>query len=135
MAMEKNEPLLREAYTKLGADKVKALRYTKKSIKDALISQDEYLEAEQKIARIMVKNIPTGESITVAKANQIIADAYSEVGIKHTAKAKDLHKWFECSDPISKRVGGKVGKVVKAVDIYRAKYIFRSVDNHKTNTI
>jgi len=71
----------------------------------------------------MVKNIPTGESITVARANQIISDAYLTIGIKHTAKAKDLHKWFECSDPISKRVNGKV---VKAVDIYRAKYIFNS---------
>jgi len=32
MTMEKNEPMLREAYHKLGADKVKALRYTKKTI-------------------------------------------------------------------------------------------------------
>ena len=64
-----------------------------------------------------------GEPITVARANQIIADAYTNVGVKRIAKAKDLHKWFECSDPISKRVNGKI---VKAVDIYRAKYIFTS---------
>jgi len=125
ITMEKNEPMLREAYTKLGTDRVKALRYTKKSIQDALISLGDTEEAEQKIARIIVKNIPMGEPIKVAEANQIIADAYSTVGIKHTAKAKDLHKWFECSDPISKRVNGKV---VKAVDIYRAKYIFRQIN-------
>lgn len=119
--MEKNEPLLREAYIKLGSDRVKSLRYTKKSIQDALICLGNTEDAEQKIARIIVKNIPIGEPIKVAKANQIIADAYTTVGIKHTAKAKDLHKWFECSDPISKRVNGKV---VKAVDIYKAKYIF-----------
>lgn len=123
ITMEKNEPLLREAYTKLGADKVKTLRYTKKSIQDALISLGNTEDAEQKVARIIVISIPIGESIAVARANQIIADAYTTVGIKHTAKAKDLHKWFECSDPISKRVNGKV---VKAVDIYRAKYIFSS---------
>lgn len=120
--MEKNEPLLREAYTKLGSDRVKSLRYTKKSIQDALISLGNTEDAEQKVARIIVKNIPTGKPIKVANANQIIADAYTTVGIKHTAKAKDLHKWFECSDPISKRVDGKV---VKCVDIYRAKYIFK----------
>ena len=120
--MEKSEPLLREAYTKLGTDKVKSLRYTKKAIQDALINIDNTKDADQKIARIIVKNIPTGEPITVAKANQIITDAYTTVGIKHTAKAKDLHKWFECSDPISKRVNGKV---VKCVDIYRAKFIFK----------
>jgi hypothetical protein len=79
-------------------------------------------DVEQKVTRIIVKDIPTGEPIKVAKANQIIADAYSTAGIKHTAKAKDLHKWFECSDPISRRVNGKV---VKCVDIYRAKYIFK----------
>lgn len=123
ITMEKNEPLLREAYMKLGTDRVKSLRYTKKSIQDALISLGDTERAEQKAARIIVKNIPMGEPIKVAEANQIIADAYSTVGIKHTAKAKDLHKWFECSDPISKRVNGKV---VKTVDIYRAKYIFTS---------
>ena len=122
MTMEQNEPLLREAYIKLGADKVKSLRYTKKAIQDALINIGSAEDAEQKVARIMIKNIPTGEPIKVAKANQIIADAYSTVGFKHTAKAKDLHKWFECSDPISKRIDGKV---VKCVDIYRAKYIFK----------
>ncbi len=101
---------------------MKSLRYTKKSIQDTLISIGSTEDAEQKVAEIIVKNIPTGEPIKVAKANQIIADAYSTAGIKHTAKAKDLHKWFECSDPISRRVNGKV---VKCVDIYRAKYIFK----------
>lgn len=126
--MEKNEPLLREAYTKLGTDKVKSLRYTKKAIQDALICIDNTKDAEQKLARIMVKNIPTGKPITVAKANQIITDAYTTVGIKHTTKAKDLHKWFECSDPISKRVNGKV---IKCVEIYRAKFIFKDDANDK----
>ena len=101
---------------------MKSLRYTKKAIQDALISIGNTEDAEQKIAEIIVKNISTGKSIKVAKANQIIADAYSKVGVKHTAKAKDLHKWFECSDPLSKRIGGRV---VKCVDIYRAKYIFK----------
>ena len=101
---------------------MRSLRYTKKVIQNALISMGNTEDVEQKVARIIVKDIPTGEPIKVAKANQIIADAYSTVGVKHTAKAKDLHKWFECSDPISKRIDGKV---VKCVDIYRAKYIFK----------
>ena len=60
ITMEKNEPLLREAYTKLGADRVRSLRYTKKSIQDALISLGNSEDAEQKVARIMVKNIQAG---------------------------------------------------------------------------
>ena len=128
ITMEKNESLLREAYTKLGADRVRSLRYTKKSIQNALISLDNTKDVEQKIASIMVKNIPTGETITVAKANQIITNAYTRVGIKHTAKAKDLHKWFECSDPISKRIDGRV---VKCVDLYRPKFIFKDETSNK----
>lgn len=107
---------------------MKSLRYTKKAIQNALISLDNTKDVEQKIASIMVKNIPTGETITVAKANQIITDAYTRVGIKHTAKAKDLHKWFECSDPISKRFDGRV---VKCVDLYRPKFIFKDETNNK----
>ena len=60
MTMEKKEPLLREAYTKLGTDRVKALRYTKKSIQDALISLGDTEDAEQKVARNNVKNILIG---------------------------------------------------------------------------
>ena len=60
ITMEKNEPLLREAYTKLGADRVRSLRYTKKAIQDAIISLGNTEDAEQKVARIMVKNIQAG---------------------------------------------------------------------------
>ncbi len=129
ITMEQREPLLREAYRKLGAEKVKSLRYIKKSIRNALINKESCLEVEQKVAQMIVENIQTGEPITVAKANQIIADAYTSVGVNHVAKAKDLHKWFECSDPISKRINGKV---IKCVDIYRAKYIFKDETNNNT---
>ena len=69
ITMEKNEPLLREAYTKLGMEKVKSLRYTKKAIKDALINLHSDLDSEQKVARIIMKNVPTGKPIKVANAN------------------------------------------------------------------
>lgn len=70
---------------------------------------------------MMPNNIEAPATITVAKANNIIEESYLHLGIKHKAKAKELHKWFECSDPISKRVDGKV---IKVVEIYRAKLIF-----------
>ena len=60
ITMEKNEPLLREAYMKLGTDRVRSLRYTKKAIQDALICLGNTEDAEQKVARIMVKNIQAG---------------------------------------------------------------------------
>jgi len=70
---------------------------------------------------MIINSIEAPATITVAKANGIIEEAYLQLGIKHKAKAKELHKWFECSDPISKRVDGKV---IKVVEIYRAKFFF-----------
>ena len=70
---------------------------------------------------MITNNIETPVAISVAKANNIIEEAYLQLGIRHKAKAKELHKWFDCSDPISKRIDGTV---VKVVEIYRPKIIF-----------
>ena len=70
---------------------------------------------------MITNSIETPVAITVAKANNIIEEAYLQLGIKHKAKAKELHKWFDCSDPISKRIDGTV---VKVVEIYRPMIIF-----------
>ena len=72
---------------------------------------------------MIINSIEAPATITVAKANSIIEESYLHLAIKHNAKAKELHKWFECSDPISKRVDGKV---IKVVEIYRPKIIFNS---------
>lgn len=121
--LEQQQPLIREAYYKLGVERVRNLRYTKKSIEAALSCLDEEITKEQKLAKLMVKLIPAGATITVANALDKMSQAYNEVGIKRTPKSKDLHQWFDCSDPVSKRIDGKVKKVV---DIYRSKIIFRT---------
>ena len=99
------------------------LRYTKKSIEAALRCLDEEKTKEQKVALLIVKLIPSGESITVEQALDKISLAYNEVGITKIPKSKDLHRWFDCSDPVSRRIDGKVKKVV---DIYRSKIVFRT---------
>jgi len=38
LALEREQPLVKEAYHKLGTEKVKSLRFVKKSIENALIS-------------------------------------------------------------------------------------------------
>lgn len=120
-ALEREQPLIREAYYKLGTDKVRSLRYIKKSVENALISLETDQTTEQRIARIITNVIPTQDTITVADANRIIKEAYQQLGIAHKAKAKELHKWYECSEPKGKRIDGKV---VKVVEIYREKFIF-----------
>ena len=87
---------------------------------------------------MITNTINTPDSISVAKANAIIEEAYKELGItNHKTKAKEMHKWFECSDPISKRVDGKV---IKVVEIYSPKFIFGDGDidnkiNYKTEKL
>ena len=123
LAIEQEQPLVREAYHKLGTEKVKSLRYVKKSVENALTSLENDKTTEQRLAKMITNSIEAPDTITVAKVNNLIEQAYLHLGINHKAKAKELHKWFECSDPISKRVDGKV---IKVVQIYRPKIIFNS---------
>lgn len=125
--LEQEQPLIRAAYHKLGVDKVRSLRYIKKSVENALISLEKDKTIEQKIAHIIINTIPAEDTITVSDANRIIEEAYQQLGIEHKAKAKELHNWFECSEPKSKRINGKV---VKVVEIYRSKFLFCN-DNTK----
>lgn len=126
LLLEQQQPLIREAYSKLGVDRVRNLRYTKKSIEAALSCLEDDKTKEQKLAMLMVKFIPSGETITVAYALDKMSQAYNEAGITKTPKSKDLHQWFECSDSYPKRINGKTTKVV---DIYRSKMIFESKHN------
>ena len=127
LLLEEQQPLIREAYYKLGVERVRNLRYTKKSIEGALECLDKDNTKEQKLAQLIVRLIPTATTITVANALDKMSQAYYEIGISRKPKTKDLHQWFDCSDPYSKRINGKVKKVV---DIYRSKFIFDS--NQKT---
>jgi hypothetical protein len=119
--LEEQQPLIRSAYYNLGVERVRNLRYIKKSVEAALSCLDDDKTKDQKLAQLMVKLIPTATTITVANALDKMSQAYNEIGISRKPKTKDLHQWFDCSEPYSKRLNGKVKKVV---DIYRSKIIF-----------
>ena len=127
MLLEQQQPLIRQAYDMLGVDRVRNLRYIKKSVEAALSCLDDDKTKDQKLAQLMVKLIPTATTITVANVLDKMSQAYSEIGISRQPKSKDLHQWFDCSPPYTKRIDGKVKKVV---DIYRSKFIFEP--KHKT---
>jgi len=126
--LEEQQPLVKAAYEKLGLEKVRNLRYTKSKIEAALNSLDADKTTEQRIAIMMVGLIPTGTTITVDHANKLMEQAYYQLGLKRKAKSTDLHKWFDCSAPKSKRINGKPTKVV---DIYRSKIIFGCNNNNE----
>ena len=127
MLLEEQQPLIRAAYHNLGVERVKNLRYIKKSVEAALSCLDDDKTKEQKLAQLMVRLIPTPTTITVANAWDKMSQAYNEIGISRKLKTKDLHQWFDCSEkPYSKRINGKPQKVV---DIYRSKIIFEPKHN------
>ena len=119
--LEEQQPLIRAAYHNLGAERVRNLRYIKKSVEAALSCLDDDKTKEQKLAQLIVRLIPTATTITVANVLDKMSQAYNEIGISRKPKSKDLHQWFDSSDPYSKRIDGKPTKVV---DIYRSKLIF-----------
>ena len=121
LILVQQQPLIKDAYKKLGAEKVRSLRYVKKSVEAALESLDADKTIEQKLAIMMIGLIPTATTITVAHANELMKQVYHQLGLSRKPKASELHKWFDCSEQYSKRIDGKPTKVV---DIYRSKIIF-----------
>ena len=128
MLLEQQQPLIRQAYDKLGVERVRNLRYIKKSIEAALSCLDDEKTKEQKLALLMVELIPTATTITVANVLDKMSQAYNEIGISKKPKTKDLYQWFDCSDVKCKRIG-KNKVPTKVVDIYRSKFIFDSIQN------
>ena len=70
------QPLIKVAYEKLGVEKVRSLRYVKKSVEAVIKSFETGKDIEQKLAIMMVQLIPVGTAITVARANELMEQAY-----------------------------------------------------------
>ena len=115
------QPLIVDAYNKLGEDKVRSLKYVKKAIETALLNQNKDNSNEYKVAKILNDYIHIG-FISSAELKANIAKAYETLGIIRKAKATDIEGYFDCK-ATSKRIEGKV---TKGYEIYRTKCIFIS---------
>lgn len=91
----KIQPLVVDAYNKLGDDMVRKLRYIKKDIEKTLINSDDSKSQFEKVGAILKKSIfcPTVE--TCSRLKHLIGEAYRAVGIKEEAKASDIKNWFK----------------------------------------
>lgn len=117
------QPLIIDAYHKLGEAKVRSLRYIKKDIKDALINLDRDKSDEHKIANLLQSRLPIGFHPT-ADIQKALAEAYSIVGIAKPVKASDITKFFDCKSK-TKRIEGVVKR---GYEIYKSKIIFLKID-------
>ena len=86
--------LVKEAIEKLTPEEVRAARYTKKAVKELLISKNEKLNQFTKAIKMIKKEMPYNEFVPVAKVKEMLAHVYKILGIDKKAKATDITAFF-----------------------------------------
>lgn len=109
------EELIRDAIYKLTPEEIKSVRYTKKGVRELLLSKNSRLNNATKITKIIKDSITYNEFIKNDKLVTIINNAYRKLGIDKTAKASDIKQWFDIKDG-AKKINGTT---------YRGYYILR----------
>ena len=108
----KIQPLVVDAYNKLGDDMVKKRRYIRKEIEKALINSDASKSQLEKVGAMLMKSITCPTVETCSRLKHLIGEAYRAVGIKEEAKASDIENWFKCKKT-SARIEGTTTAVYK----------------------
>lgn len=100
--IEKQKPLVQEAYEILGEDRVIALDYNVTNIKRAIIGSSVNTSTDKKIVSCLQEvGVQTGTTKTCKQWKEILQSIYEDLDIKETikkvktAKATDLNEWFE----------------------------------------
>lgn len=114
------QPLIVDAYYKLGADRVRSLRYIKKDIEAAIVSLDDDKSIDNKVAQLLQQNVIIGFNPTTT-LQTALASAYATAGKKvKSVKATDIEKYFDCK-AVVKRIDGKP---TRGYELYRSKIVF-----------
>ena len=92
--IETKNPLVREAYEKIGAAEVREMKYHQSNIKRRLIAESQKNFAV-KVVEMLVKKI-----------KEELQKIYDSLGIKKTAKATDIDEWYEVQR-VSRYIDGK----------------------------
>lgn len=109
--------LVKEAIEKLTPEEVRAVRYTKKAVKELLISKNEKLNQFTKAIKMIKKEMPYNEFVPVAKVKEMLANVYEILGIEKKAKATDITAFFYAKE----MVRTISGKRIKTICIIRPK--------------
>lgn len=86
--------LVKEAIEKLTPEEVRTARYTKKTVKELLISKNEKINQFTKAIKMIKKEMPYNEFVPVAKVKAMLANVYEILGIEKKAKATDITAFF-----------------------------------------
>jgi hypothetical protein len=86
--------IIREAYDKLGADKLGTLKYEEKNIIEALISYG--IENNGCIKDELKRKLRVGKRYTNKELKELFKSIYDVLRIKKTAKASDIEEYAVC---------------------------------------
>ena len=103
--------LVKEAIENLTPEEVRAARYTKKAVKELLISKNEKLNQFTKAIKMIKKEMPYNEFVPVAKVKAMLANVYEILGIEKKAKATDITAFFYAKESRI-RINGKIERVI-----------------------
>lgn len=126
--IEKERPLIKKAYDKLGVEKVRELKYHNTNIKREIYKRQSDISADRKIIKALSDvGIKVGEERSVKKIRLNLQDIYKTLNIIDSrgeikkAKATDLDNWFE----IKKTTPKINNKTTDCYTIIREKIIFK----------
>lgn len=103
--------MVKEAIEKLTPEEVRAARYTKKAVKELIISKNEKLNQFTKAIKMIKKEMPYNEFVPVAKVKEMLAHVYEILGIDKKAKATDITAFFYAKESRI-RINGKIERVI-----------------------
>ena len=106
------QPLVVDAYNKLGIDKVRSLRYGKSAIQKELAKLDDTNSQVEKVRMLLEETVTYPYTYTCPQLQKIIANAYDIVGISKKAKASDIDQWYVC-EKTTARIDGVSTAVYK----------------------
>ena len=92
--IETKNPLVREAYEKIGAAEVRKMKYHQSNIKRRLIAESRKNFAV-KVVEMLDLALKRQTWIPSAKVKTALQKIYDSLGIKKTAKATDIDEWYE----------------------------------------
>lgn len=111
-------PFIRDAYTKLGDQKIKALKYRVGAIQDALTAMSK-VDTDLKIVEMADRRFPKQTPIPVKKIKEELQKIYDTLGISKRAKATDMEQWYDTTTS-PRRIDGKN---VSCMTIIRSRFV------------
>lgn len=107
--IEIGHPLIKEAYNKIGFEKIKALKFVQKDIQNQLIVTSKSRTSEASIITLL--NYKIGQLLDKSEVKNTLQNIYNMLEIKKLAKASDLSQWYTIKDHSKKIKGVPVTKL------------------------